>query len=81
MYIEEMSKEEITSAMQENPNYLYDLLPYAYELNLEKTIYAKLKEEKVSQPHWYKIDEYTHRKLFNSINRLKTMINNKEEEE
>lgn len=80
-YIAELNKEEVTQALQENPNYLYDILPYAYELNVEGTIFTKLKELKIEQPHWYKIDEYTHRKLFNSINRLKMIINSKDEEE
>ena len=35
-YLETVEKEKIKSMIQENPNYFYDILPYAYVLDVSK---------------------------------------------
>lgn len=52
-FIKHASSEEIDKLSEENPNYFYDILPYAYSLGLYKTWIRKLKKDKVKQPSWY----------------------------
>ena len=77
-YINEIDNEKLNKLLKENPNYLYDILPYSFTLNIEKIIFKKLKELNVPEPTWYKIKDYKPFKLYNSIQRLKMLINNQE---
>lgn len=81
LFINEANKKELTSILEDNPNYLYNLLPYAYILNIEDIIFTKLKEFNVNSPSWYKLEDFTYRKLFNSINRLRNIVNQKDKDE
>lgn len=66
--------------LKDNPNYLYDILPYSYILGIESVVFNKLKKLNIEDPKWYKIDNFTYRKLFNSINRLINLVNEEDKE-
>lgn len=67
-FIKHASSEEIDKLSEENPNYFYDILPYAYSLGLYKTWIRKLKKDKVKQPSWYVGDELKFNlKIFSKI--------------
>ena len=79
-YLNEVSDKELKLVLKDNPNYLYDILPYSYILGIESVIFNKLKKLNIEEPKWYKIDNFTYRKLFNSINRLINLINEEDKE-
>ncbi|WP_459129290.1 DUF2207 domain-containing protein [Guggenheimella bovis] len=45
--------EELNALYEENPNYFYDVLPYAYVLGLSKKWGKHLEELAVPEPEWY----------------------------
>ncbi len=47
-------KNKILNLLEENPNYFYDILPYAYTLNEYDTWIEKFKDINLSFPTWYK---------------------------
>lgn len=79
-YLNEVSDKELKLVLKDNPNYLYDILPYSYILGIESVIFNKLKKLNIEEPKWYKIDNFTYRKLFNSINRLINLVNEEDKE-
>ena len=79
-YLNEVSDKELKLVLKDNPNYLYDILPYSYILGIESVIFNKLKKLNIEDPKWYKIDNFTYRKLFNSINRLINLVNEEDKE-
>lgn len=79
-YLNEVSDKELKLVLKDNPNYLYDILPYSYILGIESVIFNKLKKLNIEAPKWYKIDNFTYRKLFNSINRLINLVNEEDKE-
>ena len=42
----------------ENPEYFFDILPYAYVMGMDKTWAKKFDKIKVPKPSWYTYDEY-----------------------
>lgn len=79
-YLNEVSDKELKLVLKDNPYYLYDILPYSYILGIESVIFNKLKKLNIEEPKWYKIDNFTYRKLFNSINRLINLVNEEDKE-
>lgn len=79
-YLNEVSDKELKLVLKDNPNYLYDILPYSYILGIESVVFNKLKKLNIEAPKWYKIDNFTYRKLFNSINRLINLVNEEDKE-
>ncbi len=79
-YLNEVSDKELKLVLKDNPNYLYDILPYSYILGIESVVFNKLKKLNIEEPKWYKIDNFTYRKLFNSINRLINLVNEEDKE-
>lgn len=79
-YLNEVSDKELKLVLKDNPNYLYDILPYSYILGIESVVFNKLKKLNIEEPKWYKIDSFTYRKLFNSINRLINLVNEEDKE-
>lgn len=79
-YLNEVSDKELKLVLKDNPNYLYDILPYSYILGIESVVFNKLKKLNIEDPKWYKIDNFTYRKLFNSINRLINLVNEEDKE-
>lgn len=81
LFIQELSNKELDPLLELNPNYLYDILPYAYMLEVHENVLKKLKEYNIKEPSWYTIkDKFTFQKLHNSINRLKAFLENRDEE-
>ena len=66
-FIINCTKEELEEMILENPNYFYDILPYAYSLNLEKIWIAKFKQISIKPVDWYE--------NINGENNIKTFIN------
>ena len=79
-YLNEVSDKELKLVLKDNPNYLYDILPYSYILGIESVVFNKLKKLNIEEPKWYKIDNFTYRKLFNFINRLINLVNEEDKE-
>ncbi len=80
-YLSTLEKDEVQKELKDNNNYLYDLLPYAYALDMEKYIIDLIKELDISGPSWYKVkDKFTPVKFKNSLNRLYENIKLKSEE-
>lgn len=46
-------KNKILNLLEENPNYFYDILPYAYSLNEYDSWIEKFKDINLSAPSWY----------------------------
>ena len=79
-FITEGKFSDIEEIIKENPNYLFDILPYAYSLNIENEVFDMIKETKPAKPEWWELkSEYTPTKLCNSIERFYTTINSKKE--
>ncbi len=52
-----INSSEIKKAVKyykENPNYFYDMLPFAYVLDSSENWFGKMEEENSSQPSWFK---------------------------
>lgn len=52
LYLETISPEEITKKMKDNPNFYYDMLPYAYVLGILKGWIKKFEKIDVKKPKW-----------------------------
>lgn len=81
LFVKEINNKELDSLLELNPNYLYDILPYAYMFDVQENVLKKLKEYNIKEPSWYTLkDNFTVQKLHNSINRLKILLEYKEED-
>lgn len=75
------NKKDYDIIISKDENYLLDILPSCYVLNLEKEIYRKMKEYDIKCPKWFELKEdYTVQKLNNSIERLYNLVKEKNEE-
>lgn len=79
LFLNELNNKELDSILELNNNYLYDILPYAYILGETDSVFKKIKEYNIPKPTWYNINDFTARKLFNSITRLNEQLKKKEE--
>lgn len=52
-YIETVEKEKIQMIVEKNPNYCYDILPYAYALGISDDWIRKIEIINISPPPWY----------------------------
>lgn len=52
-FLEVAEKERLTLLVKENPNYFYDILPYAYVFNLTHVWIDKFKDIEQVKPSWY----------------------------
>ena len=52
-YIENVEKDKINELVLENPNYFYDILPYAYVLGVSDKWSKKFESIAVEPPTWY----------------------------
>ncbi len=66
---------ELERVLELNPNYLYEIYPYARTLKIDKIVANKLKKYSDKSPEWYEINDFTVTKLYNSINRLAEKLN------
>ena len=51
-------KEELEQKVKENPNYFYDIMPYAYVLGVSKKWIKKFTDIKIIDPEWYEGESY-----------------------
>lgn len=52
-FIETAKEDKIKEIISNNPNYFYEVLPYAYALEVENKWIAKFKNIYLQQPSWY----------------------------
>ena len=52
-FIKHASSEEIDKLSEENPNYFYDILPFAYVLDMSDELLKKFKDIPLQMPNWY----------------------------
>ena len=52
-YLEKVEKEKLELLVEENPNYFYDILPYAYVLGISNKWSKKFESITLSPPSWY----------------------------
>ncbi len=53
MFLETAEDKELVCLYKENPNYFYEMLPYAYALNLENEWLARNQNIELAQPIWF----------------------------
>lgn len=56
-FLKTVSKEKIDTLANENPNYFYDILPYAYVLDVSDTWINKFESISEGTPNWYEGNE------------------------
>lgn len=66
LYLETITPEEITKKMKDNPNFYYDMLPYAYVLGISKGWIKKFEKIDVKKPKWSSIKPF-HFSSFNTF--------------
>lgn len=82
LFVNDMSKKELDPIIELNENYLYDILPYSYMFGLSDRVLKYLREYKVSKPTWFILkDNFTIKKLDNSIQKLKECLEYNEEKD
>ena len=52
-YLETVEKDKIIELVDENPNYFFDILPYAYVLGITKKWSEKFESISMKAPNWY----------------------------
>lgn len=58
-YMEYVEKDKIEALVLENPNYFYDILPYAYVLGVSSKWTEKFESITIAPPSWYNGDVYS----------------------
>lgn len=53
-FLEIAEKDKLEAMVNENPNYFYDILPYAYVLGVSNKWIKKFESIKMEEPHWYR---------------------------
>ncbi len=66
-FLEVAKKEEIESLVHQNPLYFYDLLPYAYVLNVTNEWIKKFENINIVKPNWYDSASSFNYRSFNSF--------------
>lgn len=77
-FMKTCTKEEIESILVNNPNYMYDILPYAYSLNIYGEWLQKFRVVNVSElPIWYETDmNYTKDTFATSLTEMLNLYSN-----
>lgn len=77
-FMKTCTKEEIESILVNNPNYMYDILPYAYSLNIYGEWLQKFRVVNVSElPIWYETDmNYTKDIFATSLTEMLNLYSN-----
>ena len=69
--------DEINKLVNENPDYFYEILPYAYSFNLTDEWTSKFKNLAIPQPEWYSSYKiFTHKSIDHFINNTMVKIYN-----
>ena len=64
-FLETAEKERLEAMVKENPNYYYDILPYAYVLNVSDKWMKKFETMSMEEPKWYRGHSTFHIATFN----------------
>ena len=69
--------DEINKLVNENPDYFYEILPYAYSFNLTDEWTSKFKNLAIPEPEWYSSYKiFTHKSIDHFINNTMVKIYN-----
>ena len=69
--------DEINKLVNENPDYFYEILPYAYSFNLTDVWTSKFKNLAIPEPEWYSSYKiFTHKSINHFINNTMVKIYN-----
>ncbi len=66
---------ELERVLELNPEYLFEIYPYARTLKIEKNVANKMRKYIKKEPDWFHIEDFTVTKFYNSINRLAEKLN------
>ena len=66
MFFDNATKEEILEMTKLYPNYIFDMIPYAFSVNKVKKWLDKMKDENISSPNWYKSNKGFYINMFGS---------------
>lgn len=66
---------ELERVLELNPEYLFEIYPYARTLKIEKNVANKMRKYTKKEPEWFHIEDFTVTKFYNSINRLAEKLN------
>ena len=77
-FMKTCTKEEIESILVNNPNYMYDILPYAYSLNIYEDWLHNFRSVNVPElPTWYETDmNYTKDTFATSLTEMLNLYSN-----
>ena len=69
--------DDINKLVNENPDYFYEILPYAYSFNLTDVWTSKFKNLAIPEPEWYSSYKiFTHKSINHFINNTMVKIYN-----
>ena len=66
-FLESAEKEKLESLVNENPNYYYDILPYAYVLGISNKWIKKFESINLQAPDWYESSSSFNSSSFNNF--------------
>ena len=67
MFLEAVEKDRIKKMVNENPNYFFDILPYAYVLGVSDEWIEKFEDMNLKAPDWYSGNDAFNMVMFNSF--------------
>lgn len=74
-YMEEVEKDKLEALVMENPNYFYDILPYAYVLGVSDKWSSKFESIVMEPPTWYTGNVYSPTTGTFNINKFNNSLN------
>lgn len=75
LFLDELRDEDLKVLLEQQPNYLLDILPASLLIGRGELVIKKMKQFNIKEPSWFKLEDgYTETKLYNSIERLKNRI-------
>ena len=74
-FIEVAKKQEIQKLVEENPNYFYDILPYAYILDVTNTWIKKFENISIIDPKWETNNNFYSYSNIQSIDNILNILN------
>ncbi len=74
-FIEVAKKQEIQKLVEENPNYFYDILPYAYILDVTNTWIKKFENISIIDPKWEANNKFYSYSNIQSIDNILNILN------
>lgn len=68
LFLETAEKEKLETLVEDNPQYFYDILPYAYALGVSDKWTKKFESITMRPPEWYDSPAYSHYAMIHFIN-------------